>query len=335
MLLAIDMGSGARTAEAPAETRREIATRILGSRAEILVRSDLTDADLRAALPRVDVVLVAGFPRALPSDAWRAMTRLRMIQTLLAGVDRLPFDRFSSGITISSNAGAFDVSMPEHAFGLMLAAAKDIAAHDAGIRAGEFDQSRMGIALHGATLGIIGLGGIGAGVAVRAKAFGMRVLGISRTGRTEAPVDFVGTLRDLERVLRQSDFIVLAVPLTKDTVGRIGARELGWMKPTAVLVNVARGKLVVEADLYEHLRTHPRFRAALDVWWQYPKARGERPFTKPFHELPNVVMTPHVGWAIPGQAARSMEAACENIARFLDGAPPRNVVNPVEYAFRN
>ena len=333
VLLTVDVGGGHGTADAPAGTRRAIANRILGPRAEVLVRSDLTDAKLRTALPRVDAVLISGFPRDLPANAWRAMTRLRMVQTLLAGVDHLPFERFPPNVTICSNAGAFDVSIPEHAFALLLAAAKNVVALDAAIRAGTFDQSRMGTALHGATIGIIGLGGIGAGVAARAKAFGMRVLGINRSGRTGAPVDFVGTLRDLERVLRESDFVVLAVPLTTDTIGMIGKRELEWMKPTVVLVNVARGKLVREADLYEYLRAHPQFRAALDVWWQYPKARSERPFTKPFHELPNVVMTPHVGWAIPEQAARSLESACKNIARFLEGQRPRNIVEPGDYTF--
>ncbi len=334
VLLAVDMDLDRRTAGAPTEIRLAIADRILAWRAEVLVRSNLSDAELREAMPRVDAILIPGFPRDLPDDAWRAMTRLRMVQTILAGVDHLPYDQFPPGVTICSNAGAFDVSMPEHAIALVLAAAKNLVAHDRAIRAGGFEQSRMGLGLRGATLGILGLGGIGAGVAARAKALGMRVLGINRTGRTTAPVDFVGTRRDLERVLRESDVAVLALPLTRDTAGLIGKRELEWMKPDAILVNVARGKLVVEADLYDHLRTHPEFRAALDVWWQYPRAPGERPFTMPFHELPNVVMTPHIGWAVPEQAVRSFEAACENIARFLDGKPPRNVVDPRDYDFR-
>jgi len=333
VLVAVEMGANPMTAGAAVEPRRAIARRLLAPRAEVVVQPDLPEAELRAALPRVDVVLISGFPRDLPPDAWRAMGRLRMVQTLLAGVDHLPYDRFPPRVTVCSNAGAFDVSMPEHAIALVLAAAKNVVVLDRSLRTGEFDQSRMGLALQGATMGIIGLGGIGAGVAARAKALGMRVLGLNRTGRTKAPVDFLGTMNDLERILRESDVVVLAVPLTKTTVGLIGARELGWMKPTAILVNVARGKLVREADLYDHLRAHPGFRAALDVWWQYPRKPGERPFSKPFHELSNVVMTPHIGWAVPEQAARSFEVACENIARFLDGEPPRNVVDRRDYDF--
>ena len=96
----------------------------------------------------------------------------------------------------------------------------------------------------------------------------------------------------------------------------------------------ARGRLIRELDLYEHLRANPQFVAALDVWWTYPKGEGF-PFTEPFHELPNVVMTPHVAWAVPEQSARSLEAALENVARFLRGEPPRNVVDREEYAFEN
>lgn len=333
VLLAVDVAGDRASADAPMEARQAIAERVLAPRAEVLALSALGDGQLRAALPRIDVVLISGFPRDLPEDAWRRMARLRMVQTLLAGVDHLPYAMFPEGVTICSNAGAFRVSIPEHAFALLLAAAKNVAVHDASIRAGVFDQSRMGRALGGATIGIVGLGGIGEGVAVRAKGFGMRVVGVNRSGRTRAPVDRCATMDGLEGVLRESDYVVLALPLTKDTIGLIGRRELGWMKPDVVLVNVARGKLVREEDLYEHLRAHPGFRAALDVWWRYPRGKGERPFTRPFHELPNVVMTPHVSWAVPEQAIWSFESACENIARFLDGEHPRNIVDPADYAF--
>src|SRR2546425_7305838 len=104
------------------------------------------------------------------------------------------------------------------------------------------------------------------------------------------------------------------------------------MKRDAVLINIARGKLIRERDLYEHLKANPSFVAALDVWWVYPRGDG-RPFTEPFHELPNVVMTPHVAWAIPEQSGWSLKAALENVARFLRGEPPRNVVDREEYAF--
>ena len=107
------------------------------------------------------------------------------------------------------------------------------------------------------------------------------------------------------------------------------------MKDDAILVNIARGKLIVEDDLFDHLKAHPKFRAALDTWWTYPDSKEGRPFHRPFQGLPNLVMTPHVAASVPGQRARAMEAALENVVRFLRGEQPRNVIDPSEYAGRD
>jgi phosphoglycerate dehydrogenase-like enzyme len=128
-----------------------------------------------------------------------------------------------------------------------------------------------------------------------------------------------------------ADALVIALPLTAETEGLVDRTVLVAMKEDAILVNIARGKIIVEDDLYEHLRTHPRFRAALDVWWAYPDGKNGRPFHRPFHELPNMIMTPHVAFAIPEQRAHAMEEALENVGRFLRGLTPRNVVNASEY----
>src|SRR5438445_3040620 len=314
------------------EERRRIAQETLGSLAEILVRSDLDDAALVGRAPEVDVLGTGGFPRDITDVAWARMTRLRLLQTLAAGVDRLPYDRIPPAVTICSNAGAYGISIGEHSMALLLAAAKNVARHTEAIRAGAFPQDLMGKSVQGKTLGVVGLGGIGGEAARLAVGLGMRVVGINRHGASDAPVAWAGTMSDLDRLLGESDFVLLSIPLTRHTLGIIGARELGLMKPDAVLINIARGKLIRERDLYEHLKANPAFVAALDVWWQYPRGEG-RPFTEPLHELPNVVMTPHVAWAVPEQSARSLEAAVENVARFLRGEPPRNVVDREEYAF--
>ena len=145
------------------------------------------------------------------------------------------------------------------------------------------------------------------------------------------PADEGGNLDDLVRVAPLADVLVIALPLTKETEGCVDRTVLGAMKADAILVNIARGKIVDEDDLYEHLKAHPDFRAALDVWWTYPRGKSGRPFHRPFHELPNVVMTPHIAFAIPDQKARAMEAALENVERFLRGTKPRNVVDATEY----
>ena len=310
--------------------RRQIAAAKLEGLAEFLVRSELSDAQLADRAPEVDVLVTGGFPRDIPSDLWPRMARLRLLQTVAAGVDHLPYDRIPPHVTICSNAGAHRASIAEHAMALLFAAAKNIVTHTDAVRARRFLQDTMGKSVRGKTLGVVGLGGIGGEAARLAAALGMRVVGVNRKGTTDAPVAWCGTLADLDRLLGESDFVLLSIPLTKHTLALIGARELQRMKPDAVLVNIARGKLIRERDLYEHLRANPMFQAALDVWWVYPTGDGF-PFTEPFHELPNVVMTPHVAWAIPEQGARSMEAALDNVARFLRREPPRNVVDRSEY----
>lgn len=313
--------------------RRALARERLGARAEILVRRDLSEQELARRAPEVDVLVTGGFPRDIPPEVWPRMVRLRLLQTVAAGVDHLPYDRIPASVTICSNAGAHRISIAEHAIALLLAAAKHVVIHTVAIRNERFPQDVMATSVRGKTLGIIGLGGIGSEAARLAGGLGMRLVGVNRRGTTDVPVAWCGTLADLDRLLAESDAVLLSIPLTRHTVGLIGARELRAMKPNAILINIARGKLIRERDLYEHLRANPRFTAALDVWWRYPRGGEGRPFTEPFHELPNVVMTPHVAWAIPEQSRWSLEAALENVVRYLDGQLLRNVVDRAEYAF--
>ena len=266
-----------------------------------LILADLPPSERDAAWASAEVLVCTGFGSELPQDLASRSPRLRMIQTLLAGVDHLPFDRFPRTAIVCSNAGAYTTSVAEHAMALLLAAAKDVVA-----RTEE--------------------------VARLSKAFRMHTIGTARTPPDDAPADEIATPDAVRGLLPRADFVVLALPLTRETRGLVDAAFLQAMKPDAVLVNIARGKIVVEDDLFDHLRTHPSFRAALDVWWTYPESKRGRPFRRPFHELPNVLMTPHVANAIPTQRREAMESAIDNVLRFLRGETPRHVVDPEEYA---
>lgn len=278
-----------------------------------------------------DVLVCTGFGAEIPGDVGRLAPNLRMIQALVAGVDHLPYESLPPSVMICGNAGAYNTSVAEHALALLLAAAKDVPRSTDEIRRGVFDQSRMNAALEGSTIVIAGMGGIGTEVARLCKAFRAHVIGLSRSGRTVPPADEGGTLSELRELASRADVLVIALPLTTETKDLVDRTVLGAMREDAILVNIARGKIVVEDDLYDHLKAHPRFRAALDVWWTYPRGTEGRPFHRPFHELPNVVMTPHVAFAIPVQRRRAMEAALDNVVRFLHGEPPRNRVDPAEY----
>src|SRR5216683_7634979 len=149
--------------------------------------------------------------------------------------------------------------MAEHVMAMTLALTKRLLIEDQKLRNGEFDQFTPNRALAGMTAGVLGFGGIGRATARLMRAFGMRIYAINHSGTSTEPADFLGTPRDLERVLRESDVVVISLPLTQTTRGLIGEQELAWMKPDAILVNVARGALLEEEALYTHVKSHPSF----------------------------------------------------------------------------
>ena len=286
-------------------------------------------SSVAVALRGADAYLCVGFAREFPAEA-HAYERLRLVQTTLAGVDHLPFERLLAHVIVCGNAGAYNTALAEHAFALLLAAAKRIVLHATNVRKEAFQQDVPGRQLRGTTLGVVGLGGIGKEVARFGRAFGMRVMGITRSGRSDFPADFVGGPGDLMNLLAESDFVVIAVPHTKETHHLIGAEQLSRMKRDAVLVNIARGDIVQEEDLFRHLQKVPTFHAATDVWWRYPKGAGY-PHSLPFQTLPNFFGTPHVAWNVPPQRMAALDAAVENVEAWLAGRPLRNVADPADY----
>jgi len=312
--------------------RRDIVGRKARGAFDAVILEDLPENERDAAWATADVIVSMGFPREFPPDLREKARNLRLVQALVAGVDHLPFDRFPPGTIVCSNAGAYSVSVAEHAMALLLAAAKDIVLRTDEIRRGIFDQGVTNKALAGSTVVILGLGGIGSEIARRCKAFDAHVVGIARSRTAREVADEIGTIDDLPRYLPGADAVVLALPLTRATAGIVDRGFLGRMKDDAILVNIARGKLIGEDDLFDHLKAHPKFRAALDTWWTYPDTKQGRPFHRPFQDLPNVIMTPHVAPMVPGQRARALEAALANVVRFLHGEKPHNVVDPADYA---
>jgi phosphoglycerate dehydrogenase-like enzyme len=312
--------------------RREVVARKAPGAFDPVILEDLPADRGDEAWASAEVLVTTGFPRELPVDLRDKARNLRLVQSVLAGIDHLPFERLPPRVVVCSNAGAYNVAVAEHAMALLLAAAKDIPVRTEEIRRGIFDQGVTNKLLAGSTALILGAGGIGSEIARQCKAFDMRVIGIARSRSPREFVDEVGTMEDVPRYLPTSDVVILALPLTRETQGLVDRRFLGSMREDAVLVNIARGKIIVEEDLFDHLKSHPRFRAALDTWWIYPDTKEGRPFHRPFQDLPNVVMTPHVAPMVPGQRTRAMEAALDNVIRFLRGEKPRNVADPVEYA---
>ena len=182
----------------------------------------------------------------------------------------------------------------------------------------------------GKTLAIVGFGHIGQEIARRAKAFGMHVIAVTRSGKqgsTELADEFLA-VSALDDVLPRVQFLVVCCPLDDSTRGLIGARQLALLPAQALLVNVARAEVVDEQALYDALRDQRLGRAVLDVWYQYPK-KGETPVTPsrwPLHELPNVRATPHISAMTPALLDPRYRFMAQNIVRLQQGQPLQNVI---------
>jgi phosphoglycerate dehydrogenase-like enzyme len=183
--------------------------------------------------------------------------------------------------------------------------------------------------IRGSTLGIIGLGRVGQEVARRAAAFGCHVLAANRSPRQPGDgVERVYPLAHLDEMLPLCDAVAICTAFGPETERLIDARRLGLMKRSAFLVNIARGAIVDEDALYAALRDRTIGGAAIDVWWQYPNAAEQerRPSRHPFHELPNIIMTPHCSGWTAGMVRRRWDEVADNINRFVRGEPLINVV---------
>ena len=182
------------------------------------------------------------------------------------------------------------------------------------------------------TLGIVGYGRVGREVARRAAPFGARILAANRSPRDPDPgVERVWPLAELDRILPECDAVALCTALGPETAGLIDARRLTLMKPDAFLINIARGPVVDEDPLYEALRDGRLGGAAIDVWWQYPTEAepNRRGSPHPFHELPNVIVTPHnSGWT-QGMVRRRWDEVAENLRRFARGETLINLVTTI------
>ena len=213
------------------------------------------------------------------------------------------------------------VATAELAWGLILAAARHIPQEDRALRGGRW-QTSLGTTLHGKTLGIIGLGGVGRHVARYARAFGMEVVAWSRNLTPEMAADSIVTAVGFDELLQISDFVSIHTVLGNETRGLIDASALSLMRPTAVLVNTSRGPIVDEAALIDVLRSHRIAGAALDVFDSEPL-----PADHPFLALENVVMTPHIGYVTSDVYGEFYTETVRSLSAWLDGKPIR-VLDP-------
>jgi phosphoglycerate dehydrogenase-like enzyme len=297
-----------------------------------------TTLDERAVvdlLPSVDILLVFSWPRFLTPDNIAKMNKLRFIQSILAGVNHVPFAQLDNRVVVSSNAGAYSDEVAEYAWALFLSAAKRVVDFHNAVKSGQWTLRRtLGgrevTILERKNLGILGYGGIGSTVSRIGRGFGMKVQAFSRTPIQEKGVASFQGEKGLLRVLAESDAVIICLPLTNSTNKIISASHLAAMKKDGILVNIARGELVDESALYNHLKSNPDFRYATDVWW-YQEGRESLKTSHPFFDLPNFIGTPHVSGPSGLATGKPVKVAIENVVRFLRGLKPKNLVNRSEY----
>ena len=316
----------------PEPADRQISLRYLENIATVRYLSDFSATERKKILKKADVLVAMSFSQSeIGLDELQTTDHLRFIQLLFSGADNVPFDSIPENVLIATNPGAFARPIAEHVLGMTLALAKSLLPKHRALSMGHFDQSGLNKELNGKVCGIIGLGGNGKAIANIMCAIGMKVYGISSSGRTDIHVDFIGTGADLEKVLKLSDVIVLSVPLTRHTHHLIGRRELRWMKPDAILINVARGSVVDQRALYRHLSENESFGAGIDTWWSEPDANGAFRLEHPFFDLPNLIGSPHVADHVPGTMSRATEKAVENVKRFLLNGNVYGILDPSDY----
>lgn len=312
---------------------REKIEALLEREHEILCLKDEKDAARYGELlAQADAIV--GWP--LSAEVVALARKVRLIQVMGAGVDGVPFDLIPSGAVVA-NTYHHEPAIAEHVLMAILVLWRRPHLYDESLRRGEWLHSCIwGEApqldvLAGRMLLVIGVGRIGRAVARLAKAFQMRVVGVTDHASEDAGAfDQLVPYNSLHQELPAADFVVVCCALRPSTRGLINSDVLARMKPSAFLINVARGPVVDERALFEALSQRRIAGAAIDVWYQYPTDPAQPcwPSRYPFHELPNVLMTPHIsGWSRCTLEGRIRDVA-ENLNRLAAGRPLLNVVYP-------
>ena len=269
----------------------------------------------------------------IDADVFQAAHRLKVVSQLGVGVDNIDVaEATRRGVLVGNTPGVLAKATADIAFGLLMSAARRISEGDRWLRAGNWKMQYhpmvwLGAEIHGATLGIVGMGQIGVEMAKRARGFDMRVIYYSRTRKLELESELGMEYFEPSDLLSTADFVTLHIPLTQETRHFIGERELRLMKPTAILINAARGAVVDTRALYKALKEGWISGAALDVTDPEPILPDD-----PLLTLDNLVITPHIGSASIDSRRRTCLLAARNVVAGIQGRRLEACANPEVYA---
>ncbi|MEM2166620.1 MAG: glyoxylate reductase [Candidatus Bathyarchaeia archaeon] len=265
----------------------------------------------------------------IDAEVFDAAPSLKIIAQMAVGYDNIDVEEATRrGIYVTNTPGVLTETTADFTWALMMAVARRVVEADRYVREGKWKvgwhpSMLLGRDVYGATLGIVGAGRIGTAVARRAKCFNMKILYYDVVPNLQLEKETGAKFVDLDTLLKESDFISIHVPLTKETYHLINAEKLKLVKKTAYLINTARGPIVDEKALYEALKEGRLAGAALDVFEQEPT-----PIDNPLLKLDNVVVAPHIASASYETRSRMAEMVAENLVAFFEGRVPPNLVNP-------
>ncbi len=284
------------------------------------------NAQFNDALPKCHGMIGAG--RQLGREQLAAATQLEVVSSISVGYDNYDVSYFNErGIMLTNTPDVLTESTADLGFSLIMSSARRVAELDAWTKAGQWKRSveaaQFGTDVYGKTLGIVGMGNIGAAVARRGRlGFNMPILYSGNSRKTELEQELGAQFRSLDQLLAEADFVCLVVPLSEKTKHLISSRELGLMKSSAILINIARGPIVDEAALIEALQNGTIRGAGLDVYEKEPLSDS------PLFSLKNAVTLPHIGSATTETRQAMADLAYTNLRAALLGEKPQNLVNP-------
>jgi gluconate 2-dehydrogenase len=287
--------------------------------------------ELQKELSGVVGALVAGSEK-IDANALAHAKDLKIVANISVGYNNFDVPAMTTaGVMASNTPDVLTDTTADFGFALLMATARRITESEHWVRAGHWDKwsivnNPLGMDLHHSTIGIIGMGRIGQGIAKRALGFGMNVIYHNRSQLSEADEKACGAQYvSKEELLRTADHVVLVLPYTAQSHHTIGAKEIALMKPTATLVNIARGGIVDDAALAQALKEKKIFAAGLDVFEGEPTVHPE------LLKLSNVVLAPHIASATEKTRRAMVDLAVENLRAALDGRKPPSLINAEVY----
>lgn len=305
-----------------ADPLAEEGVEVLKRQAEVDVKLKLKPEELKSIIGDYEALIVRSETKAT-ADIIEAGKKLQVIARAGVGLDNIDVEAATrKGIVVVNAPTGNTIAAAEHAIALMMALARHVPQASARLKSGVWQRSEyMGTELRGKTLGVVGLGNVGSAVARRAQAFEMRLIGYDPFVSSEYAHNLGVELVSMDKLIKESDFITLHLPLTSDTKGLIGAKELGKMKPTARIINCARGGLVDEEALCKAVEAGKIAGAAVDVFVKEPVTDSV------LFKSDKIIVTPHLGASTAeAQASVALEVV-EQVLAVLKGQPARYAVN--------